>query len=1146
MEQHVFTPSGELNFDTVADFIPQGDYQATNMDIDVDLNRGRIGVLRGNTSIPNAELPSGQNTTIGEVEDNENNVLIYAVHNSLQQHTIWQYNRNTATTTKVLQSPLLNFREGVLLDMRVIDGLLYFCQYFYESFSVNNGIQNFIPPRKINIQKAIDFTAGTGGYDSLDNQVLDLIKYPHLFPPLAAYNTDNTILTNNLKNRQYQFAVQYIYDDNEPSRWSPISKTPIPERDEAMGGVIPINPSQDNYISLQVNSGHHTVSKIRVAFREGNNGVFYIFREIDKEAEGVPDYGSISVRFYNNERIKAVETLGENYDAIPHTCASLEYLHKNVLSLSNNLEGFDRALIDVEIGEELVDIGSAYDILEADYQEGVTTPLPSSPVSTHIRFFPNQNSNYFLPEGTVIRITVLNNIGGVAADYVYTLPSDHTSDDLDAVLVAIVDLINSDLPPILSGASITASSPSPLQRLTLSYFNGTSFAGVRVSTYLPNKRYRSWKQGAEHPFAIQYYDRANRDGTVIYDDMIKVYIPSPYERTLDQDLTPSDADLKKVNILMTLHHRPPLWATHYQFLYKGNSTMSSWQQRTVRKIDFDPEETGRLRLSLEKHYKDTYRGATYHHQIQVGDVVRVLRQRKNPDGTGGNYLQDPVVTQVYKYSESEGELDSEAIWVDFFDYSSVVLTNESFLIEIYTPKLQGGDEVWQEIGECFSILNPHGPSRSHAGNNQNQQSDLSAPAIVRLSDGDCFLRLREMGTGYTDLNPKSFSYMIEDPHYSDYFVSNNLDYGRLGLYDINAKLSRNIGQSRHSGVLIEGSNINSLSTFRGLNFLDVGTMFGPITRAVEVGYTLKLVCFRKVHSVYIGRQETVQPNGQTDQASISDIYGSFNPSEEDWGCLDGRAVVKHDRALYYIDVMNQCFVANYANGQVAISRNNKVNSAVSQLLKSLQEDGGNLLNHKLMVGVDPKTDRVFFFVKKFTVGIPQAFVYSHKDKKFTSIHTWEPDYYSAIGNNLYSFKNGVLYNHTTGQGKRMYDEYLECSIKFFVNKNPLVNKLMELIIHDGLGAYDIVRVIAISGSGAGDNGILVKQNFIEREGRFSSVAPGALNDTSVEVLNPLIKQFVGRRIIGKCVSFEFVSSAGVSGGQGPTNFVVNYTPLTPR
>ena len=105
---------------------------------------------------------------------------------------------------------------------------------------------------------------------------------------------------------------------------------------------------------------------------------------------------------------------------------------------------------------------------------------------------------------------------------------------------------------------------------------------------------------------------------------------------------------------------------------------------------------------------------------------------------------------------------------------------------------------------------------------------------------------------------------------------------------------------------------------------------------------------------------------------------------------------------------------------------------------------------------------------------------------------------------------------------------------------------MELIIHDGLGAYDIVRVIAISGSGAGDNGILVKQNFIEREGRFSSVAPGALNDTSVEVLNPFIKQFVGRRIIGKCVSFEFVSSAGVPGGQGPTNFVVNYTPLTPR
>lgn len=1143
MEQHVFTASGELNFDVDSDFVPQGDYTSTNMDIEIHANRGRIRLVQGNTAVPNAGLPEGQNTTIGEVEDNENNVLIYAVHNSLQQHTIWQYNRNTATTTKVLQSPLLNFRSDRLLDMRVVDGLLYFCQYFYESFAVNNNIQNFIPPRKINIQKAIDFTASTGGYSSLDNQVLDLIKYPHVFPPLVSYNTDFNIETNNLKSKQFQFAVQYIYDDKEPSRWSPISKTPLPERDESMNGLIPITPSQDNYISLSVNTGHHTVSKIRLAFREGNDGVFYVFQEIDKDLDGVPDYGSISVRFYNNETIKAIESLGENYDAIPHTCGTLEYLHKNTLALADNLEGFDRALIDMEIGEDVVDIGRAYDGLGAAYPE--TGSISLGVTETYITFFPNQEDLYFLPSGTIIRITVLTNLNLIASDYVYTLPSDHQSNNMNDVLLALASLINADLPTQLDSATVTDHPSPPLRRLTLLVNGGTSI-NLRVNSYIPNKRYRSWKQGAEHQFAIQYYDRANRDGTVIYDDMIKVYIPSPYERNLDQESTPSDIETKKIDIMITAHHRPPIWATHYQFLYKGNSTMLSWQQRTVRKIEFDPEEPGRLRMSLEKHYKDTYRGATYHHQPSQGDIVRILRKRKNPDGSGGFYLQDPFVTQVYKYSESGGELESEAIWVDIFDYNAAVESFESFLIEIYTPKQQGGDEVWFEIGECFSILNPHSPSRSHAGNDQNQASDLSVPAIARLSDGDCFLRLREMGTGYTGNNPASFSYMIEDPHYSDYQVSNNLDYGRVGLYDITARLNRNNGQVRHSGVFIAGSNINSLSTFRGLNFIDVGSQNGTISRILEVGYTLKVVCFRKVHSVYIGRQETVQPNGATDQASISDIFGSINPSEEDWGCFDGRAVIKHDRALYYIDVMNQCLVANYANGQVAISRNDKVNSAVSQLLMTLQEDGGNLLNHKLMVGVDPKTDHVFFFIKKFTAGIPQAFVYSHKDKKFKSIHTWEPDYYSAIGNNLYSFKNGVLYNHTTGTAKLLYGEYLECSIAFYVNQSPLVNKRMELIMHDGSAAFDIVRAFVFSGSGRGDQGFLVKENFKFAEGRYSSYAPGALNDTSVEVLNPLIKAFVGRRLVGKSVRFEFVSSAGVPGAQSPTNFVVNYTPLTPR
>lgn len=1139
MKQHVFTASGELNYDTNPDFIPQGDYVSTNMDIEIHINRGGMNLLRGNTLVPNTGLPSGVNTTVGEVEDNENNVLIYAVHNSLQEHTIWQYNRNTATTTKVLQSPLLNFRIGVLLDMRVVDGLLYFCQYFYESFSVNNNIQNFIPPRKINIQKAIDFTASNGGYDSIDNQVLDLVKYPHIFPPPVSYGSDLTLLTNNIKNRQYQFAVQYIYDDKEPSRWSPISKTALPERDEAMEGVIPVNPSQDNYISVSVNTGHHTVSKIRVAFRQGNNGVFYIFREIDKEAEDVPDYGNISVRFYNNESIKAVEALGENYDAVPHTCASLEYLHKNVLSLSNNLEGFDRSEIDIDGSYALVNTPKPYGLLTADYSEDFSN-VSASIVTSSIEFLSNQGDGYFLPQGTVIILVIQTNPSGYSS-YTYTVPSDNTSTDMEVVLTAIAALVNADSPSSIDSANVTTDQAE----LNILINAGFSVA-LRVSIYMPNKRYRSWKQGAEHPLAIQYYDRANRDGTVLRSEEMRVYVPAPFERTLDQAASESDRQLKKVDLLMNINHRPPLWATHYQFVYKGNSTMSSWQQRTVRKVEFDPGEPGRLKISLEKHYKNAYDGATYHHQINVGDVVRVLRKRRDEDEESGYYLQEPVVVQVYRYSESEGELESEAIWVDIFNYDGFVEGNESFLIEIYSPRNNNSEEIWYEIGECYAISNPHTPTRVHDGNDQDQSTDLTDPAIVRLSDGDCYLRFREMGTGFTGDNPESFSYMVEDPHYSDYQVSNNIDYGRIALYDINASLSENIGQSRHSGALIEGSNINSLSTFRGLDFIDVGSRFGPISRAIEVGYTLKLVCFRKEHSVYIGRQETVQPNGDTDQASISSIYGTINPAEEDWGCIDGRAVVKHDRTLYYIDVMNQCFVASYANGQVAISRNKKVNTAVSQLLMTLQEDGGNLLNHKLMIGVDPKSSRIFFFVKKFTAGIPQAFVYSHTDKKFTSIHTWEPDYYSAIGNNLYSFKSGLLYNHATGIAKTIYGDILECSISFYVNSEPLVNKLMELVVHDGTSAFDIVRARVLSGSGHGDQGILVKNNFKESEGRHSSVAPGAFNDSSVEPPNFIQRQFVGRRLIGKTVRFEFVSSADAVGNQSPTNFVVNYTPLTPR
>jgi len=85
--------------------------------------------------------------------------------------------------------------------------------------------------------------------------------------------------------------------------------------------------------------------------------------------------------------------------------------------------------------------------------------------------------------------------------------------------------------------------------------------------------HRSFKTRAHHEFGIVYYDQRGRSGHVNY--LTNAYVKgySAIERP---------AQLKgRVDIMLTLFHFPPRWATHYQIVYGGNSTIGDFVQYTT-------------------------------------------------------------------------------------------------------------------------------------------------------------------------------------------------------------------------------------------------------------------------------------------------------------------------------------------------------------------------------------------------------------------------------------------------------------------------------------------------------------------------------------------------------------------------------------
>lgn len=122
---------------------------------------------KGTLQIP-FQLPAGLNKSIGWCVDAENKAIITFVWNSNSDHCITRLFTETGVIEAILYAePVLNFQENQRINCAsVLDGL----DYFTDGYDSGNG---FLPidynsPRKINIEKAIKYTNGTGRYDVLN------------------------------------------------------------------------------------------------------------------------------------------------------------------------------------------------------------------------------------------------------------------------------------------------------------------------------------------------------------------------------------------------------------------------------------------------------------------------------------------------------------------------------------------------------------------------------------------------------------------------------------------------------------------------------------------------------------------------------------------------------------------------------------------------------------------------------------------------------------------------------------------------------------------------------------------------------------------------------------------------------------------
>lgn len=318
-----------------------------------DNAEGNADVLknsRGNALMAFAagsELPvTGTNTVVGSGLNIEKSEIVFAVHNSLGNHSIYHYSTSSNVLRLVYRDSVLGFTATSFVKFDFIvkengDTLAYF----------TDGVTD---PKKINITKALLGTGYpykvAGGYTYTDEEKLLCItnaKQPPLGPPTLAFitvaNQDNFIY-----DEYFQFAYQYVYEDGEVSALSPYSEIGVSTQQLLDGLISDSAKDLFNAINVTVKHSRSDVSKIRLLAKSAENLGFFAAGEINNSRSS----STASIAFTNSKLRSYIPAIEQNkmYDNVPQK-ANAQAISGNRLMFGGYTEFYDNVPTNVGITE---------------------------------------------------------------------------------------------------------------------------------------------------------------------------------------------------------------------------------------------------------------------------------------------------------------------------------------------------------------------------------------------------------------------------------------------------------------------------------------------------------------------------------------------------------------------------------------------------------------------------------------------------------------------------------------------------------------------------------------------------------------------------------------------------------------------------
>jgi hypothetical protein len=1009
--------NGGMNTDAAPELLPAGDYIYA-----MNVTNGPDGItnLLGNSLLAGAPPPAnGSEWICGAHFDKTRQRIIYFTFNATQNHRIIVVDVATEVHTVLFEDradtgggTILNWGTDsqynpnkIIKDIKVV-------------YKDNGGdLVYFIDPLK----RPLKFNISTLPTLAATNDVLfdyfKVIKAPSTSQPLCSYYDAAGRSINNLRKKLFQFKYRFVFDDEEKSVWSAISKVPLPTK--ANDDAYYADGTKANGIYVNVQTGNKLVKKIEVAGRVNIESVwsdFFLIETLDKAQLSLGNNTSYQYSFFNDGSYIPIDIEEGNllFDYVPDEANALELANGSTLVYGGIKEGLPR-LTNFDVTSSIYEVTPAIPG-SVTFEEGSnnnTLPDPSAPPYTYYNTQQSIQAIGTVNTGDIITFSFsifysdpldINTLVSVPEPSInYTVTSGQTLYD---AIVSIRNLINSTSLNINVVIDSNIGNSVIFRFITLNngyYFISNQFTGGGIAfTFTPFTgatgnafdSISSLKWKGRYKYGIAYYSHDGKTNGVYIGNNKNLTVDIPeYKEVTGQP--------KIFTVQLDIDHAPPAWASYYHIV-RSKELTSSFSKFLITKAAIVSETSQPnapyIYLNIQNilvHGQEVPASSTIVNygttSFVKGDRVRIIKNMTSGSVVVGQ--KDHEILGVL----AKGGTDIHLKLAFVAGMNISVNVNDKYLIEILRPAPVISDEtenVYYEIGERFNVVNDANGNLVHNGSSQNQIIG-SQPAIVRLSDGDYYTRLRRLVTNTAN---DYTQYTCMDANFSDFWESAVWSQGRPLVIDESAKSQYFPALLRFSSSYLQGSNINNLNRFYPENQEEADNSFGDILRLKTRENFIRMFQRYKTAMIPIYRSIIVDNATSTQVALSEKLLNKPNYYSGEYG-IDkyGSSLISTDYGDYFIDSLNKAIVRVSLDGVTNISDTYNMATWANENI-NINSYGYGCFNYEnrnvvMLIGsIDPDTSII----------TNNIIAYSEADKNFES-------FYGFTKANAMLFINGLIY-----------------------------------------------------------------------------------------------------------------------------------------